>query len=266
MTFVERIAVEAPLFLLVFTRIFVLASVAPLLNSAAIPGIARVALAFFAAFFVFPTVAEAGYPIPANGLAYVLLIIGEGMIGVTLGFILVVFFSVFQTAGQFFALQIGFGASQVFDPLAQVSIPLTGQFFNMIAMMIFVVIEGFQKIFLSGVHYSFRTLRAIDFVIYRNDMVSLVVSALSSLFTQAMILALPILGTLFLASVTMGLLAKAAPQMNLLMLGFPLNIGVAYLIMFISLPFLLEGFAAVIDGSFESIGILFNYIEEARGE
>ncbi|MFP4329783.1 MAG: flagellar biosynthetic protein FliR [Alkalispirochaetaceae bacterium] len=266
MSLVERIAVEAPLFLLVFTRIFVLASVAPLLGSTTIPGIARVALTFFAAIFVFPMVAEAGYPIPRNALAYGLVMLGEGMIGITIGFILVVLFSVFQTAGQFFSLQIGFGASEVFDPLADVSIPLTGQFFNLMAMMIFVVIEGFQKIFLSGVYYSFRTLRAVDFVIYRNDMVSLVLSTLSGLFTQAMILALPILGTLFLASVTMGLLAKAAPQMNLLMLGFSLNIGVAYLIMFVSLPFVLEGFAAVIDGSFERLGILFNYIEEARGE
>ena len=266
MGIVERIAAEAPLFLLVFTRVIVLASVAPLLNSTSIPGIARIALAFFAAFFVFPGVSQAGYPIPDNVLAYVLLIVGEGMIGLTIGFLLVAFFAVFQTAGQFFSLQMGFGASQVFDPLAQVSIPLTGQFFNMIAMLLFVTIEGFQKVFLTGVEYSFRSMRAIDFVIHRNDVVTLVVSALSSLFTQAMILALPILGTLFLASVTMGLLAKAAPQMNLLMLGFPLNIGLAYLIMFIALPFLLEGFAAVINGSFERLGVMFDMVLEAPNE
>jgi flagellar biosynthetic protein FliR len=263
---VERIAAEAPLFLLIFTRIIVLASVAPLLNSTAIPGIARIALAFFAAFFVFPGVARAGYPIPENVLAYVLLLLGEGMIGLTIGFLLVAFFAVFQTAGQFFSLQMGFGASQVFDPLAQVSIPLTGQFFNMIAMLIFVTIEGFQKIFLTGVLYSFRSMRAIDFVIHRNDVVRLVVSSLSSLFQQAMVLALPILGTLFLASVTMGLLAKAAPQMNLLMLGFPLNIGLAYLIMFLALPFILEGFASVINGSFERLGVMFDMVLEAPNE
>lgn len=255
---VERIAAEAPLFLLVFTRIIVLASVAPLLSSTAIPGIARIALAFFATFFVFPGVSTAGYPIPQNVLAYGLLLLGEGLIGLTIGFLLVAFFAVFQTAGQFFSLQMGFGASQVFDPLAQVSIPLTGQFFNMIAMLIFVTIEGFQKIFLIGVLHSFRSMRAIDFVINRNDIVRLVISSLSSLFQQAMVLALPILGTLFLASVTMGLLAKAAPQMNLLMLGFPLNIGLAYLIMFLALPFILEGFAAVINGSFERLGIMFD--------
>lgn len=243
-----------------------LLSVAPLFNSAAIPGIARIGLSFFAAFVVFPGVSQSGYPIPENVLAYVLLIVGEGLIGVTIGFLLVAYFAVFQTAGQFFSLQMGFGASQVFDPLAQVSIPLTGQFFNMIAMMVFVMIEGFQKVFLTGVHHSFRSIRAIDFVLYRNDIVTLVVSSLSSLFTQAMVLALPILGTLFLASVTMGLLAKAAPQMNLLMLGFPLNIGLAYLVMFLALPFILEGFAAVINGSFERLGIMFDMVLEGGNE
>lgn len=263
---VERVAVEAPLFLLVFTRIIALALVAPLLNSGSIPSIARVGLAFFVAFLVFPRVSSAGYPIPADVLSYVLLLVGEAMIGITIGFMLSAMFAVFQTAGQFFSLQMGFGASQVFDPLAQVSIPLTGQFFNMIAMFLFVTIEGFQKIFLTGVYYSFRSLRAIDFVIHRNDVVTLVVSTLTTLFQQAMVLALPILGTLFLASVTMGLLAKAAPQMNLLMLGFPLNIGLAYLIMFLALPFILEGFAAVINGSFERIGTMFDMVLEAPNE
>ena len=61
------------------------------------------------------------------------------------------------------------------------------------------------------------------------------------------------MGTCFLISISMGLLAKAAPQMNLLMLGFPIQITIAFVIMLGALPFIMEAFARVIEGSFNEI-------------
>ena len=78
-------------------------------------------------------------------------------------------------------------------------------------------------------------------------------SMLCKLFEDALTIAFPVLGTLFLISVSMGLLAKAAPQMNLLMMGFPLAIGAAFLILFFCMPFIIELFARIIDLSFEGI-------------
>ena len=79
------------------------------------------------------------------------------------------------------------------------------------------------------------------------------VSGLGRLLGQALVIAFPILGTLMLVYVTMGLLAKAAPQMNLLLLGFPIAISAAFLMLFLTLPFLMEAFSRVIDASFEGI-------------
>ena len=73
---------------------------------------------------------------------------------------------------------------------------------------------------------------------------------MGGLFEQALIIAFPILGTLFLVSVSVGLLAKAAPQMNLLMLGFPIAIIVAFLLLVVLIPYLMETFQRIIDGSF----------------
>ena len=61
------------------------------------------------------------------------------------------------------------------------------------------------------------------------------------------------MGTLFLVSVSMGLLAKAAPQMNLLMLGFPINIGMSFILLFLLMPFLVEAFERIIDLGFVEI-------------
>jgi flagellar biosynthesis protein FliR len=241
-------------FLLVFARIFALLRTAPMSSSSYIPGLARTGIAFFCATAVLPVVLETGYPIPEAGFAYAMLVVGEAMIGVVLGFFLNVVFASFIVAGQFFSLQMGFGASQVFDPLAQVQIPVMGQFLNVIAMFVFITTGGFQKIFIYGVDGSFRAFRAADLVTQNEFVLRTLFSGLGHMFEQALIMAFPIFGTLILVYVTMGLLAKAAPQMNLLMLGFPIAISTAFLVLFLTVPFLMEAFSRIIDASF--VGIL----------
>ncbi len=251
--FFDTFAENAQLFFLIFARIMALVLIAPLISSRSIPFIARIGLALFAAIAVFPMVQGAGYPIPDTGLEYAALVVGEIMVGIILGFILVVIYAAFLLAGQFFSLQMGFGASQVFDPLSQIQIPIMGQFLNLIAMFTFVMIGGFQRIFLIGVYRSFERVQVYDFITQRNYIFRLFLGSLGNLFEQALIISLPILGTLFLVSISMGLLAKAAPQMNLLMMGFPVAIGVAFTMLFLILPFLVEAFAKIIDASFYKI-------------
>lgn len=249
-------------FLLVLVRVLAIMRIAPLLSSSSIPQIARIGLSFFTAVAVLPHIVAVGYPIPEQGIQYAMLLVGELMVGIVIGFFLQLIYSAFLVAGQFFSFQMGFGASQVFDPLAQVEIPLMGQFLNIVAMFVFVGIGGLRKTFLIGIQQSFEAVRAIDFVLHRDVIFKTIFSGLGYLFEQALIISFPILGTLLLVSVAMGLLAKAAPQMNLLMLGFPLKIGIAFLILFLTLPFLVEAFGRIIDASFEGVQRL---MWQARG-
>ena len=252
MDFAELID-NTQVFLLVFARVFAMLRLAPITSSTNVPRIARIALAFFCAVLVLPSVLDEGYTVPASGAAYVFLLVGEAMVGIVLGFFLTVVFSAFLVAGQFFSLQMGFGASQVFDPLAQVQIPVMGQFLNIIAMFVFITTGGLQKIFLFGVQGSFAALRAIDLVESSDFVFRTMISGLGKLFEQALIIAFPILGTLILVYVTMGLLAKAAPQMNLLLLGFPIAISSAFLILLLTLPLLMGVISRIIDASFAGI-------------
>jgi flagellar biosynthesis protein FliR len=244
------------LFLLIAVRILAMIEVAPLLSGAGVPQVAKLGLAGFAAAVVFPSVKAAGYPIPADGMAYAFLLMGEATIGLIMGFFLSIVYSAFATAGQFFSLQMGFGASETYDPLSEVELPLLGQFLNIIAMFVFVSTSGFQKLFLVGVEGSFKAMRATDLVTRRNDIVLFVVKASGALLQQSLILAMPVLGTLFIVTVAMGLLSKAAPQMNFLTEGFPITITVTYVIMLTALPFMMEAFSHLIEASFNDLGIL----------
>jgi flagellar biosynthetic protein FliR len=261
---VNELVANAQLFFLLFARIIAMVTFAPLLSSGSIPRLVKIALALLAAFLVFPMVRDSGYPVPASGLAYAMIAIGEAMIGIIMGFLLAIIYAAFQTAGQMFSLQMGFGASQVFDPLAQIEIPLLGQFLNLVAMFVFVFTRGFQKIFLTGVYYSFQSVRATDLVLLREDLLSTMLRGLSQLFQNALIIAFPILGTLFLVQIVMGLLGKAAPQMNLLVMGFPISIGVAYLVILITVPFLMESFDRLIGAGFDGLFVFFRGALEAR--
>ncbi|MEI6875565.1 MAG: flagellar biosynthetic protein FliR, partial [Spirochaetota bacterium] len=108
------------LFLLIAARILAMIEVAPLLSSDGVPQVAKIGLAGFAAAAVFPSVQASGYAVPNDGAAFALLLIGEAMIGLIMGFFLNALYSAFQAAGQLFSLQIGFGAMETYDPLAQV--------------------------------------------------------------------------------------------------------------------------------------------------
>lgn len=252
------------LFLVVFGRLAALFEVAPLFSSEAIPQPAKLGFALFVSVMVLPWVSAAGYPLPAATGQYLLLVAGEVLIGLIMGFFLNLIFAVFQAAGQYFSLQIGFGASEVFDPLAEIEIPLMGQFLNVVGMFTFLVIAGAQKMVLVGVYRSFQAVRAVDLVLGRQFLTKELVTGIGRLFADALTLSFPILGTLLLVSVAMGLLAKAAPQMNLLLMGFPFSIGVAFLIMVLAMPFLVGSISRIVDGGFEALNGLFGGLSAAR--
>ena len=225
--------------------------IAPLLSSGAIPQPAKIGLALFTTLIIFPWVKSLGYPIPENIVDYFLVVVGEALIGIIIGFFLALIYMIFQVGGQFFAFQMGFGASSVFDPLAQVEVPLIGQYLNVVAMLVFVTIGGLQKIFIAGIYGSFQTMRVSVFVTGRDFLMRFFVGSMGKLFENALTIAFPILGTLFLISVCMGLMAKAAPQMNLLAIGFPIKLAVGLGATLLALPRLVSaerGLVAMMEG------------------
>ncbi|MCL2093195.1 MAG: flagellar biosynthetic protein FliR [Treponema sp.] len=247
----------APIFLLISVRAFAMMQTAPLLNSETIPQIVRLALSGFAAYAAFSVALIREWVIPPFGLEFVFIVIGEGLIGIIIGFFMAIVFAAFSTAGQFFSLQMGFGASETFDPLSQIENPLLGQYLNIVGMLIFVTIDGFRELFLGGFLRSLQTINVFSLIHGRETIVSMMMMGLSRLFFDAIIISLPILGTLFLTSLSTGLISKAAPQINILSEGFPISITVAFLIIYTAMPFMTEMFSRVIISGFEGLRTLY---------
>jgi flagellar biosynthetic protein FliR len=258
--FLNEILAAAPAFLLIAARALAMIETAPLLSSDGIPQIAKIALAGFAAFTAFPTALAAGWDIAPFGLYFVFLLIGEAIVGIIIGFYLTLIFSAFSTAGQFFSLQMGFGASETFDPLSQIENPLMGQYLNLVAMLVFLSIGGFRELFLGGFWRSIQSISAFSLVMGREAVAGTLLSGLTRVFMDAIVISMPILGTLFLTSLATGLISKAAPQINILTEGFPISITVAFVLIMATMPFMTEAFARVVDAGFRNIQSLYMQI------
>ena len=244
--------------LLVLARVLAMVQVAPLLSSGAIPQVGKIGLALFVAMVALPGVVAAGYPLPASGLQYGLLLVGEALLGVLLGFMVYLAFAALRLAGQFISLPVGFGIAGLLDPLSGQQSPMLSQMFSLLALLVFLSVGGLHRLLLVGVAGSFQALRAADLVIGLEAgalrgaglLLQRAVGSLARLFSTALAIALPIFGALLLVSTALALLARAAPQMNLLMLGMPVSLGAALVLLLLTLPLLLAAAAAVVDGGF----------------
>jgi flagellar biosynthetic protein FliR len=248
----------APLFLLLAVRALALIETSPLLSSEANPQVSRVALAGFAAYAAFPSagaVSAAG--IELFSISFVFLLIGEAIIGIIMGFFVTIVFSTFAAAGQFFSLQMGFSMAEAVDPLSQIENPLMGQYLNLVAMLVFLTLNGFTHLFQSGFWRSVQSLNILSLVQGRETALGMLLSGLSRLFLDAMVISLPILGTLFLTSLSTGLISKAAPQINILAEGFPVSITVAFILILATMPFMVETFGNVVDTGFSAVQDLY---------
>ncbi len=258
----DYILLQAPLYLLIFARCLALIMTLPLFSTRAVSRIAKIAFAGYMAFFMMGNADLSLYTsyIGEDGafsLFYMALVLGEAFIGVIIGFYITIIFAAFSTAGQFTAFQMGFSAASTYDAMAQVENPLMGQFFNFIAMLVFMQNQWFQKLFLGGLTASFKTLTAISVASCQDTLVTFMLKGLTKLFADALIIALPIMGTLMLITICTGLLSKAAPQMNLLSEGFPIMILTAFLLIMLMLPAITDFFVRSFAGGFKSLEDLF---------
>jgi flagellar biosynthetic protein FliR len=253
---------NAASFLLIFARCFALIMTVPLLSSRAVSSVVKVALAGYIAFLIFPHV-RYNLPLSVIGayggfnLHYALLVMGEGLMGIITGLFVSLLFVAFSSAGQFFSFQTGLGASEVYDTLSQVENPLLGQFLNLIAMMLFLQVQGFQRLFLGGTLRSFQALSTASLITHQDTFYRFLLGGLSKLFLDALLIALPVMGVLFLVSLTMGLLSKAAPQMNLLSEGLPITILTAFFILTLLFPTMCNFFVNTFEAAFRTLEQFF---------
>lgn len=261
----DSILLHAPVFFLIFVRCFALILTLPMFSMRSASRVAKVALAGYFAFFIYGNVDLSVYApyLTEDGtfsLVYILLLAGEGLIGIIMGFFISIIFAAFSTAGQFLAFQMGLSAASSYDALSQVENPLMGQFFNLVAMLVFMQSHWFNKLFLQGLNASFKSMNALTIATCNDKIARFMLKGLTDLFSDALVIALPVMGTLFLITICTGLLTKAAPQMNLLSEGFPIMILIAFSIIVLVMPNIIDFFVRSFNKGFSDLQNFFTSV------
>lgn len=221
-------------FLMVFTRLSGVMFTMPVLGSNTIPAHMRIGLAAITSFIVF-TVAklppvDVGMPLGR----FALMLAGEMAIGLTIGFVSQLLFTAVQFAGQLVGFQIGFGIINVLDPTTNSQVSITSQLMNIIALLIFLVINGHHYLLMAAVK-SFDLIPVLGFA-PQPALVDMVTALTANVFVLAVKFSAPVVVTLLLLNVGLGLIARTVPQMNVFIVGFPLQIALGLFMMGAGIP------------------------------
>ncbi|WHY88412.1 flagellar biosynthetic protein FliR [Neobacillus novalis] len=244
-----------PLFLLVFVRLTSFFVSAPLWMERQIPAPFKWGSAFFISILVVGLMeVPQGLELNSN---YLLLIMKEVIVGLSMGFFAAILFYAVELAGSFIDLQSGFAMASMFNPQSSIQEPITGRFYYILTIVFFLSING-HHILIQGVMASFQWI-PIDSWLPSDASSNLVILALDSIknmFWLAFLIAAPMLGSIFLVDIALGILAKTAPQMNLFVIGIPVKMMMHYIVIYITLPaffYVLGRLVNVMVQSFEHI-------------
>ena len=218
-------------FLLPLFRIAALLMSMPLIGTQLVPVRVRLYLALAIALVLVPTLP----PMPvveSLSLASLLLIAEQLLIGVMFGFVLQLFFHVFIVSGQLLAMQMGLGFASMVDPANGISVPVLGQFFNMLVILLFLSVNG-HLVVLEMLAEGFVTL-PVGGGLSTNDFWE-VAGKLGWVLGAGLLLVLPAITALLVVNLAFGLMTRAAPQLNIFSIGFPLTLVLGLIIVWIGM-------------------------------
>lgn len=226
---------QAITFLLVVARLSGLFLLAPVFSSRMIPGRIKIMALLVLAFTMTPIV-TAGSPtsLPTDGVHLAVLMLKESLIGLALGFAVSIVFSAVQVAASLIDTSIGFSLANIIDPLNNTQASIFGSFYSMVTTLSFLALNG-HHFMLAGFTRSFDLI-PVEMMPRFEKMLDNAASIFLELFVMAFQIAAPVLITLLLADVVLGVVSRVVPQMNVFFVGIPLKIGVGMLAIIVALP------------------------------
>lgn len=216
-----------------FIRISAMLLVAPVFGTRNVNVRARLGLGLLLALLVAPQLTTQPQVDPLS-LAGVVVAIHQALIGIAMGFVMQLVFSALTQAGEAIALSMGLGFASTLDPVGGVQVPMVSQYYMILATLIFLALNG-HLVLLGVLLHSFDTLPVTAGGLTRDDLWA-VVSFASTMFAGGLLIALPAVASLLLVNLAMGVITRAAPQLNIFAVGFPLTILAGFIIILLTLP------------------------------
>ncbi|QUI23242.1 flagellar type III secretion system protein FliR [Vallitalea pronyensis] len=220
-------------FLLVFVRMISFFIAVPLFGIRNIPRTTKIAIAFFTAAIMISIQPMTLDVSSAQIIPYAILVVKEFIVGWIIGFGAYLAFSIITLAGQLIDYQIGFTMVNVFDPLSQVQITITGNLYYYL-LLLMMLATNTHYILIKGLVNSFEWI-PIGTSTFKIGLYTEIINFFGDFFIIALQIAAPMIGSMLIINVVLGILARATPQMNMFVVGLPLKLMVGLVVLLITL-------------------------------
>ncbi|MDY0116678.1 MAG: flagellar biosynthetic protein FliR [Sulfurimonadaceae bacterium] len=218
-------------FILLYFRFAALFLAVPIFSHQNIPMNHKAAMAFFFTVVFYPAMPP--IEIDINIASIIIAILGEFFFGLAIGVVLLVAFNVITFAGGQISFMMGFSMASAIDPQNGVSMPIISQFLSLIALMVLLELD-FHHWMLLFIDHSLSQVPLGGFMMTQ-DFFKYIMEASAKMFLVGFMIAFPIIAITLLFDIIFGMLMKTMPQFNLLVIGFPIKIGVAFVVIIATL-------------------------------
>lgn len=216
-------------------RILGLVATAPLFSSAGVPRRVRLMLGLATAIALAPALPPMPVVSPTSGIGLWILL-QQMLIGIGMGFAMRTVFAAVEVAGEFMGFQMGLGFATFYDPLSSSQTPVITEFVNLLALLVFLALNG-PLLYVATLAQSFSALPVSATPLAAESWKNLAELG-SVMFSTGLLLALPVIVTLIITNLALGVLTRAAPQLNIFAVGFPLTLIAGLIALAMSLNYL----------------------------
>jgi flagellar biosynthetic protein FliR len=227
---------EFAAFVLVLLRLSMVVAFAPILGSPNIVTEAKVALALTLTFVIAPTVSYSATLMPMTWFGFAWLAVGELMTGLVLAFMVRLVLETANMAGEYLSFQMSMTMVNVLDPQSGTQVPVVSRFVYIVFVLIFLFANG-HLVVIKALVDSFKVIPPGLVAFWAPETFSEVMLAVGRMYILAVKVAAPVVGLLFCAKVSFGIVAKAVPQMQVLFVGMPLYILAGLVLIGFSMDF-----------------------------
>ena len=232
-------------FFWVFLRVSILFFLLPLFGATNIPSLWKIGLSTVISLVLTPVVPPP-QTLPQTAPEVVEGAASEMIMGLCLGFGARILIGSVQLAGQFMGFQMGFSVGRAIDPQDGSQSTSLSEFLYIFVILLFLAMDG-HHLFIAAIAKSFELVPPCTFTL-KAPLVELLIQTGGEMFLVALKISAPILIALFMTNLCLGILARTVPQMNILMVAFPLNISIGLILFGLTLSHLTPYFETLIKG------------------
>ncbi len=231
-------------FIFPLARILGFIASAPLWSTAAIPQRTRLILGLAITLAIAPALPPMPDVQPAS-LAGLWIMVQQMLIGIGMGFAARIVFAAFDLAGEFMGFQMGLGFATFYDPLRGSQTPVVAEFVGLIALLLFLSMNG-HLLYFATLAQSFVALPVSATPLAAESWLNLVRLG-GTIFSAGLLLSLPVVVALMITNIALAVLTRAAPQLNIFALGFPLTLIGGFFALAISMHYMAEPIQAIFE-------------------